>query len=143
PATSNATVLPAVRFYERKFDPYKAFDGILDALAGFLLRTPRSDALLPRHVKLLAQIFPVLASVPAIAEAPAIPTEQLDPLELRGRAFAALRELLARLADRVPLVLTIDDFQWADPDSISLLTEGLRPPDAPPLLLLVTRRGQG
>jgi serine/threonine protein kinase len=141
-AVTSDTVVLAGRCYEREFVPYKAFDGILDALTGFLLRTPRSDVLLPRHVKMLAQIFPVLATVPAIADAPAISPEQLDPLELRGRAFAALRELLARIADRVPLVLTIDDFQWADPDSLSLLTELLRPPDAPRLLLVVTARGE-
>ncbi len=55
------------------------------------------------------------------------------------RLFASVRELFIKLAMRGPLVLVIDDMQWADADSLALLSELLRPPGAPPMLLVMTR----
>jgi hypothetical protein len=130
------------RCYERESVPYKAFDTAIDALARYLRRLPEVEvaALLPRHPDLLVRIFPVLGAVPAIAAAPSARTPVTDPHEQRNQAFAALRDVLHRLSSRRKLVVTIDDWQWADPDSVVLARDLIRHKDAPPILLVLTAR---
>jgi serine/threonine protein kinase/tetratricopeptide (TPR) repeat protein len=132
------------RCYERESVPYKAFDDLVDNLARYLRRRPRRqvEILLPRNAFALTRLFPVLGEVSAIADAvlrsPIVP----DPIEIRRRGFSALRDLLGRLADRTRLILHIDDLQWGDSDSVALLTEILRPPDTPPLMLIAGYRSE-
>jgi eukaryotic-like serine/threonine-protein kinase len=130
--------------YEFESVPYKGFDALIDRLCDFLQQLPAShvDALLPRDAALLPKLFPVLGRVAAIANAPARSSTVPDAQELRQRGFRALRELLARLGDRYPLLLWIDDVQWADRDSITLLAELCAPPQQPPLLFALTYRSE-
>ncbi len=127
------------RCYERESVPYKAVDGVIDSLSRYMAKLPDKEAaaLLPFHVGLLADVFPVLRSVRVIVEQPRTP-QVPDPQEQRRRVFGALRELLARLGTRGPLVVLIDDLHWADEDSLALLDAVLRPPEAPRLLLVST-----
>jgi hypothetical protein len=120
---------------------YQALDPIVDALSRALLAMPetRVAALCPPHGDALVRLFPVLARVPALA-AGTRRGERLDALEFRRRGFAAFRGLLARLAQVQPLLLWIDDLQWGDADSAVLIGELLRPPDPPPLTLLLSYR---
>jgi serine/threonine protein kinase len=139
-------VILSGRCFERESVPFKAIDGVIDALCRQILLMPEAEAgaLLPRAAALLGDAFPVLRRVRAVAQAPRLQSEsRLDPLELRTRLFAATRELVTRLADRRPLVIFIDDLQWADSDSLALIGEVMRPPDAPALLVVATLRDGG
>jgi hypothetical protein len=126
--------------YERESVAYKAVDGLVDALSRCLIAfEQRGDAIpLPPDTWALACLFPVLRRVESVA---ALPLRSVDdPQRVRQQAFAALRTLLSELARHGPTVLHLDDVQWGDVDSATLLTEVMRPPHAPRLLLILGER---
>ncbi len=137
-------IVLAGRCYEREAVSYKAFDSAIDALSRFLMQLPalQVEAFLPRDTAALARVFPVLDRVPTIAQAPRRALDAVDGQRLRTRAFGALRELLARIGDRRPLVLFLDDFQWADDESFALLRDLTRGDPAPAMLVIVTFRDE-
>ncbi|HEY5925103.1 MAG TPA: protein kinase, partial [Kofleriaceae bacterium] len=141
-AIAQGALVLAGRCYESESVPYKAFDSVIDALARHLRRLSDVEvaALLPRHPDLLVRMFPVLGTVPAMSSAPTGRVAVSEPHEQRNQAFAALREVLHRIAGRRPLVITIDDWQWADADSVVLARDLVRHRDSPPLLLVLTTR---
>ncbi|HEX6274141.1 MAG TPA: AAA family ATPase, partial [Polyangiaceae bacterium] len=138
------TQTPAVilhgRCYERETMPFKAFDAVVDDLSRHLRRLSpeESAALTPREAWAISQLFPALGRVPSFAVAPG--RAGAEPQEVRRRGFVAFGEVLGRLRDRAPLVLHIDDLQWTDRDSVTLLMHVLRQGDAPPLLFVGSRR---
>ncbi len=115
------------RCYERESVPYKAVDSLIDALSRHLSRLPRLEAaeLMPRDVHAVVRLFPGSGRVDAIARAPRREISPGRPGAPPARVRRAPRDL-ARIADRRPLVLFIDDLQWGDADSAALLTDVLR-----------------
>ncbi len=122
--------------------PFKAFDGVIDELCAHLASLPAAhvDAVLPRDFNALVRLFPVLKRLDTFI-APRRPLAQsADAKEVRRKGFRALAELLARLSERTPVVIAIDDLQWGDSDSASLLEALLQPPDAPAVHLVAACR---
>jgi len=128
------------RCYERERVPYKAVDSVIDRLSRTLRQLPAVEAaaLLPRDAFALASLFPVLNRVDVIATAPA--KSGLHPTEVQRRGFAALGELLGRLRDRGPLVVLLDDLQWMDVDSVTLLKHLFLQPAPVPALFIISHR---
>jgi eukaryotic-like serine/threonine-protein kinase len=130
----------AGRCFERESLPYKALDGVVDALCEHLSRLQRAAVaeLLPPDAAELARAFPVLHRV---FEAPVSGAERtsVDPHARRMRMFGALRELFARIAAERTSAIVLDDMQWADVDSMAMLAALLEEP-GPPLFWVVIRR---
>jgi serine/threonine protein kinase len=128
------------RCYEAEELPYKAFDPLMDALSGYLmsLDSAAAHALLPADITCLAELFPVLGRVPAIAKQGVVSTIA-DPYERKRRATTACRRLLKRITEQRQLVLYVDDLQWGDLDSGPMFAELLRGSEAPLLLLFAFR----
>jgi eukaryotic-like serine/threonine-protein kinase len=132
------------RCREREAIPYKAIDGIVDALIARLqeMSPELLEPLLPAPGTVLPTLFPELLRVPGFARRWLPNSRNSSQVDLRQLGFRELRELLARLALRHPLLVCIDDLQWADDDGLLALGEVLRRPDAPRLLFVATLREQ-
>jgi eukaryotic-like serine/threonine-protein kinase len=127
---------------ERETVPFNALDGIVDALARVIGRHPNRlprtalEVLASEDAAELRRLFPVLGEL-------ASRTARRTTLALedsRAAATRALRDVLTELGRARPLMLLIDDSQWADADSCVLLADLLAAP-SPPLMVIMTARG--
>lgn len=130
------------RCYDRESVPFKAIDSLIDALVAFLRSRGTDEVLrlLPDDIHTLAQLFPVLRRVEAIADRATLNIAGMDGRQIRNLAFAALRDLLSAIGRTTPVVMFIDDLQWGDADSAEVLVKLLAPPDPPAVLLLASFR---
>ena len=99
--------------------PYKGMDGVVDALSGHLRCLPLAErrALQPPHHDVLVRLFPVLDDLwPASSS-----RRTIEPPMLRRLGNFMLVDLFRRVGQTGPLVVHIDDVQWADRDAVDLL----------------------
>ena len=138
---SRALVLRG-RCYEQESLPYKTIDSAIDSLSQLLSELPsvEVEALVPPGIEHLAHIFPVLRLVRAIRDRPA--PLAANPVEARRMAFDSLRILLRRLALTRPVVLYVDDVHWGDSESATAVHRLMEPPDAPPMLMILSYRSE-
>jgi len=132
------------RCYEREAMPFKALDGLIDALVRHLSQLDDIDVahLLPADVAELAQLFPALDRLRAVQRLLTVAKPHLPAPQARTRAEQALRELLLRLSARRTLILWIDDLQWGDLDSASVLESWLPHLRSAPILLIFSYRSE-
>jgi eukaryotic-like serine/threonine-protein kinase len=118
------------RCHERERVPFNALDGVIDDLARYL--STRRDTslarLVPEDAEALVTVFPTLQI--------AFPDVAPRAAEARARGFRALRDVFDRLGQRRPVVIAIDDLQWADADSTALLDELV----GAPVCIVATKR---
>lgn len=142
-AVRPGTLVLAGACYEREAMPFKAFDGIVDALIAHMVKLPAIElgALLPRRAHTLSRLFPAFAAV-ATPIGQRARVDDDDPTMGRARAFRAFAELFGRLSDQGEVVLFIDDLHWSDLDSALLLRALFEGPEPVPLLLVGTYRAE-
>jgi tetratricopeptide (TPR) repeat protein/transcriptional regulator with XRE-family HTH domain len=76
---------------------------------------------------------------------PDVPSNpKLDPYSEQQRLHESVFELCARLAERAPLLVFVEDMHWADTSTLSLLRHlcrrAVKAPQASPLLIILTYR---
>ncbi len=130
------------RCHERETLAFKALDHVVDGLSYRLANLSADDQayILPDGILYLSEIFPVLRQLKLTEHKRYFLPALRDARELRNQAFVAFCELLKRMARTQPLVVFIDDLQWADRDSFSLLRAISQQPGAPALLLIASLR---
>ena len=117
------------RWDEEGLAPYQALREALGTYATACPR-PRLRAEVAQHAGELSRLLPDIAARiggvrPPLAD---------DPDAERQRLFEAVREWLGAIAARRPVLLVLDDLQWADRSSLLLLRHVLDSPPADPLL---------
>lgn len=132
------------RCYEREMMPFKALDGVMDALVADMLKLDDIDAahVLPHDCAELAQLFPVFERLPAVRRLARKPRLLGAAAETRRRAEDALNELFQHLATDRALVIWIDDLQWGDLDSASVIKKWWTRSHGARFLLICSYRGE-
>jgi class 3 adenylate cyclase/tetratricopeptide (TPR) repeat protein len=97
------------------------------------------DEMLPEKAEGLAPFIGMLLGLQLSGEA-LERVRYLEPLQLRGRLFTAVADLIEGAAGAGPLVLAFDDAHWMDPSSLELLTSLLPLAERAPLMALALFR---
>jgi hypothetical protein len=107
---------------------FHVFDGVLGVLA---LHVTLSDL----EASVLGTVVPNLG---ALLECEVFPPPEIDVPAARLRLLYVLRDVIRRSSD--PLLILLEDLQWADAESLSLLAEVSAGLDTLPILLVGSYR---
>ena len=119
------------------------FAALLAHRAGFTAGDGDSE----RHDRLRAMLESDIGADDAVLQAlcwvtglDANGNEPLEPRERKRRMLAGLQAWLERLSLRSPLLLVIQDLQWADPTTLEWLSRMIRNVTSVPMFLVVASR---
>lgn len=123
---------------------YRGVSSVIDSLSRYLATQDAASVatLLPPHAPLLPRMFPAMHRVPMPETTGRRVAAPQEPPAVRRACLMALRGLLRNLSKRHPVLVVIDDMQWADPDALSVIDELIRPPEPPDVLLLLLVSGE-
>ena len=125
------------RWDEEGLAPYQAIREALGSYAAACPRTVLRRDVAP-HADDLARLLPDLGARVGGVRAPLVD----DPDAERLRLFDAVRHWLGAMASRHPVLLVLDDLQWAEHSSLRLLRHLVdEPPDGPVLVVVTLRDG--
>jgi hypothetical protein len=112
------------RCYEQESVPFGGVDSLIDALSGYLLGLSNDDlaVLFAGGVSHVARVFPVLYRIPLLA-ARRVDGPMVSDAMLRDLAIRELAQIFAALGRLQTPVVYLDDLQWVDPDSLTLIRE--------------------
>lgn len=112
-----------------------AYGPLLEALGNHLRALPAVErARATSGLEDLGRLFPGLVATR--------PEPLGDPALEKARLFDAVDRLLARMADRQPVLLLLDDIHWADVATLELVHHLIRPAARRLLVLLIHRHGE-
>ena len=115
-----------------------SYQPFIEALRRFVAKCPDevlaevAGALTGELVRLVPELATRLPDLPPALDA--------EPGTGRLRLFDAVRELLAAVAHRAPVLLVLDDVQWATADTLQLVRHLVVDTDPAPLLVVATCR---
>ena len=130
-ANEQGACVLAGRASEETLVPYQMF---IEALRHYLLNVPSGELQLTarEYGSELARLIPELRRrAPDLPPSPAA-----EPETDRYRMFEAVVGLLTAISARTPVLLVLDDLQWADRPTLLLLRHLARAPDPSRLLIL-------
>lgn len=132
---ATGTVVLYGRWDEEAIAPYQA---VREALGTYAAACPRQVLRrdLASHADEIVRLLPDIGAVVGGVRAPLTD----DPDAERQRLFDAIGHWLSVIAARRPVLVVLDDLQWADHSSLLLLRHLLDAPVEHPLLLVVTLR---
>lgn len=115
--------------------PYGLYQQVLASWLGVAPDQPEA-VLRPALEAASADLFPPLARMLGLPSG----AGRMSPEEQQRAIFAAMHELIERLAAKRPVVLVLEDLHWADATSLHLTAHLARLAAARPLLILATCR---